>query len=166
MNKDSHTISKLKPKIRIIHIVAPEIIKTDAENFRDLVQRLTGKQAKVSRGRSSKSTTRKASSNCSKKLWTNNSIHHQLQDHQYHHHHHRQGMKRDIMEEEYDEYRGGEGGEKSNSSCSNYGVFGNFGEVVDDHMNFIQDLSEYPNLLPFKSSQMNNMFGHHEMHIL
>ncbi|XP_051151343.1 VQ motif-containing protein 18-like [Andrographis paniculata] len=32
-----------KPKIRIIHIFAPEIIKTDAANFRELVQRLTGK---------------------------------------------------------------------------------------------------------------------------
>ncbi|CAI9757869.1 unnamed protein product [Fraxinus pennsylvanica] len=36
-------ISKVKPKIRIIHIFAPEIIKTDAANFRELVQRLTGK---------------------------------------------------------------------------------------------------------------------------
>ncbi|MED6115101.1 hypothetical protein PIB30_086938, partial [Stylosanthes scabra] len=41
--KDSHVISKFKPKIRIIHIYAPEIIKTDAANFRELVQRLTGK---------------------------------------------------------------------------------------------------------------------------
>lgn len=45
MRKRSRTISKAngKPKIRIIHIFAPEIIKTDAENFRELVQRLTGK---------------------------------------------------------------------------------------------------------------------------
>ncbi|KAI4348774.1 hypothetical protein L6164_009455 [Bauhinia variegata] len=43
MHKDSQTISKTKPKIRIIHIFAPEIIKTDVENFRELVQRLTGK---------------------------------------------------------------------------------------------------------------------------
>ncbi|XP_078176420.1 VQ motif-containing protein 25-like [Carex rostrata] len=34
------------PKVRIIHIVAPDIIKTDVSNFRDLVQRLTGKPAK------------------------------------------------------------------------------------------------------------------------
>ncbi|KAL3534177.1 hypothetical protein ACH5RR_002638 [Cinchona calisaya] len=33
----------MKPKIRIIHIFAPEIIKTDVANFRELVQRLTGK---------------------------------------------------------------------------------------------------------------------------
>uniref|UniRef100_A0A6N2MSS6 VQ domain-containing protein n=2 Tax=Salix viminalis TaxID=40686 RepID=A0A6N2MSS6_SALVM len=43
MHKNSHTIDKAKPKIRIIHIFAPEIIKTDAANFRELVQRLTGK---------------------------------------------------------------------------------------------------------------------------
>ncbi|KAL6575534.1 hypothetical protein OROHE_000911 [Orobanche hederae] len=41
----SRTISKLKPKIRIIHITAPEIIKTDVESFRALVQKLTGKPA-------------------------------------------------------------------------------------------------------------------------
>ncbi|KAJ8470708.1 hypothetical protein OPV22_025051 [Ensete ventricosum] len=44
-SKDSHLISKLKPKIRIVHIVTPEIIKTDVDNFRELVQRLTGKPA-------------------------------------------------------------------------------------------------------------------------
>ncbi|MFS7977259.1 putative VQ motif-containing protein/18/20/21/25 [Helianthus anomalus] len=43
MHKDSRIISKIKPKIRIIHIFAPEIIKTDVANFRELVQRLTGK---------------------------------------------------------------------------------------------------------------------------
>ncbi|GMI64713.1 hypothetical protein HRI_000140600 [Hibiscus trionum] len=43
LHKDSQTISKPKPKIRIIHVFAPEIIKTDAANFRELVQRLTGK---------------------------------------------------------------------------------------------------------------------------
>ncbi|XP_076910199.1 VQ motif-containing protein 25-like [Bidens hawaiensis] len=45
MHKDSCIISKIKPKIRIIHIFAPEIIKTDVANFRELVQRLTGKPA-------------------------------------------------------------------------------------------------------------------------
>ncbi|KAI0496980.1 hypothetical protein KFK09_023306 [Dendrobium nobile] len=39
--KKSHSI--LKPKIRIVHIFAPEIIKTDPSNFRQLVQLLTGK---------------------------------------------------------------------------------------------------------------------------
>ncbi|KAL5808439.1 hypothetical protein ACOSQ3_029130 [Xanthoceras sorbifolium] len=43
MHKNSQTITKPKPKIRIIHIFAPEIIKTDVANFRELVQRLTGK---------------------------------------------------------------------------------------------------------------------------
>ncbi|KAJ8448523.1 hypothetical protein Cgig2_012167 [Carnegiea gigantea] len=44
LNRDSRMISKVQPpKIRIIHIFAPEIIKTDVANFRELVQRLTGK---------------------------------------------------------------------------------------------------------------------------
>nr|GLL24618.1 VQ motif-containing protein 25 isoform X1 [Ipomoea trifida] len=52
LNKDSQTISKLKPpKIRIIHIFAPEIIKTDVENFREMVQRLTGKPPEKQSGK-------------------------------------------------------------------------------------------------------------------
>ncbi|XP_062229272.1 uncharacterized protein LOC133927039 [Phragmites australis] len=43
-HRDSHTTSTTtRPKIKIIHIIAPEIIKTDVANFRELVQRLTGK---------------------------------------------------------------------------------------------------------------------------
>ncbi|KAK9664605.1 hypothetical protein RND81_14G055400 [Saponaria officinalis] len=45
LHNNSHTISKIQPKIRIIHIYAPEIIETDVANFRELVQRLTGKPA-------------------------------------------------------------------------------------------------------------------------
>ncbi|CAL9073693.1 unnamed protein product [Musa textilis] len=47
LSKDSHVMSKLKPKIRIVHLFAPEIIKTDVENFRELVQRLTGKPTRA-----------------------------------------------------------------------------------------------------------------------
>ncbi|KAG2258349.1 hypothetical protein Bca52824_077643 [Brassica carinata] len=43
VHKQSYSITKSKPKIRIIHIYAPEIIKTDVANFRELVQSLTGK---------------------------------------------------------------------------------------------------------------------------
>ncbi|KAK7243463.1 hypothetical protein RIF29_38260 [Crotalaria pallida] len=58
IERDSHVISKFKPpKIRIIHIYAPEIIKTDAANFRELVQRLTGKPEDEGAGvRNSKTT--------------------------------------------------------------------------------------------------------------
>jgi hypothetical protein len=39
----SHAIAKPAPqKIRIIHVLAPHIIKTEARHFRELVQRLTG----------------------------------------------------------------------------------------------------------------------------
>ncbi|CAL5039410.1 unnamed protein product [Urochloa decumbens] len=41
----SRSAMPTRPKIKIIHIIAPEIIKTDVANFRDLVQRLTGKPA-------------------------------------------------------------------------------------------------------------------------
>ncbi|XP_062179158.1 uncharacterized protein LOC133883749 [Phragmites australis] len=48
-HRDSmHTTSMARPKIKIIHIIAPEIIKTDVANFRELVQRLTGKPAGAS----------------------------------------------------------------------------------------------------------------------
>ncbi|KAF0890987.1 hypothetical protein E2562_005096 [Oryza meyeriana var. granulata] len=45
-HKFSHAIAKAPPrKIRIVHVLAPEVIKTDARHFRELVQRLTGKPA-------------------------------------------------------------------------------------------------------------------------
>uniref|UniRef100_A0A0E0H752 VQ domain-containing protein n=1 Tax=Oryza nivara TaxID=4536 RepID=A0A0E0H752_ORYNI len=45
-HKLSHAIAKAPPrKIKIVHVLAPEVIKTDARHFRDLVQRLTGKPA-------------------------------------------------------------------------------------------------------------------------
>ncbi|KAL6534599.1 hypothetical protein OROGR_013274 [Orobanche gracilis] len=43
MHKNSQTTPRGKSEIRIIHIFAPQIIRTDAANFRELVQRLTGK---------------------------------------------------------------------------------------------------------------------------
>ncbi|KAL3637312.1 hypothetical protein CASFOL_019611 [Castilleja foliolosa] len=59
MHKSSQTISKSKPKIRIIHIFSPEIIKTDAENFRELVQRLTGKPTNNDNYRNKKTKSKK-----------------------------------------------------------------------------------------------------------
>lgn len=34
-------------KTRIVHVVAPEVIKTDPANFREVVQKLTGKKRKI-----------------------------------------------------------------------------------------------------------------------
>ncbi|KAK4767519.1 hypothetical protein SAY86_015269 [Trapa natans] len=45
MHRDSLSISKSKPRVRVVHVIDPEIIKTDVENFRDLVQQLTGKHS-------------------------------------------------------------------------------------------------------------------------
>ncbi|XP_068501164.1 VQ motif-containing protein 17-like [Phaseolus vulgaris] len=56
VNRDSHVISKFKSEIRIVHIFAPEIIEIDAANFRELVQRLTGKPEE-GRGRSNSKTS-------------------------------------------------------------------------------------------------------------
>jgi hypothetical protein len=68
-NKRSHLISKsysaakdegisskfsqhkdiITPKVRVVYVYEPEIIKTDPENFPSLVQRLTGKSSRKSR---------------------------------------------------------------------------------------------------------------------
>jgi hypothetical protein len=57
MSVQQHRVSHTtRPKIKIIHITAPEIIKTDVANFRDLVQRLTGKHVAVSGASSSVDT--------------------------------------------------------------------------------------------------------------
>ncbi|XP_051219523.1 uncharacterized protein [Lolium perenne] len=48
----SHAIAKGPPrKIRIVHVVEPTVIKTDARQFRELVQRLTGKPSAGGGGR-------------------------------------------------------------------------------------------------------------------
>jgi hypothetical protein len=50
-NRWSHAIAKGPPrKIRIVHVVEPTVIKTDARQFRELVQRLTGKPSGGGRG--------------------------------------------------------------------------------------------------------------------
>ncbi|KAF7003996.1 hypothetical protein CFC21_019260 [Triticum aestivum] len=57
----SRPIAKGPPrKIRIVHVLAPEVIKTDARHFRELVQRLTGKPkgGGVGGGASSSSSSR------------------------------------------------------------------------------------------------------------
>lgn len=59
MHRNSHNCAKSKPKIRVIHIIAPEIIKTDVENFRDLVQRLTGRHAASDEGKGSSCSSSK-----------------------------------------------------------------------------------------------------------
>ncbi|KQJ85171.1 skin secretory protein xP2 [Brachypodium distachyon] len=49
-------------KIRIVHVLAPEVIKTDARHFRELVQRLTGMPKGGGGGASSSSSTPASSS--------------------------------------------------------------------------------------------------------
>ncbi|XP_075095909.1 VQ motif-containing protein 17-like [Nicotiana tabacum] len=140
MHKDSHTITKLKPKIRIIHIVAPEIIKTDVENFRELVQRLTGKNAaQVKEKKTKKDRNQRKNIELSP------------QNHHYHQHHQHMNMLQDInyrmKEEESEGISYGSAENSSNGFLSGFGMEG-----------FIQDLSEFP-LFPFKLSTPINMFG-------
>lgn len=47
MQKDSHLI--LKHKVRVIHLYEPKIIQTDVSNFREMVQKLTGKSADITK---------------------------------------------------------------------------------------------------------------------
>ncbi|KAG8066609.1 hypothetical protein GUJ93_ZPchr0004g38409 [Zizania palustris] len=45
-HKLPRAIAKAPPrKVRIVHVLAPEVIKTEARHFRELVQRLTGMPA-------------------------------------------------------------------------------------------------------------------------
>lgn len=152
--QESHTIRKMKkPKIRIIHIVAPEIIKTDVQNFRDIVQKLTGKpSAPVTK------TKRRRRRRNYMQTQDNQGID-QVQMVQL-------GAQRILKKEPIvlqDIYSRGDS--SSSNALFNYDDDGVGYVDVDHHHhnNFIQDFTEYPNLLlPFKSSQIN-MFG--EMHL-
>ncbi|KAL2478551.1 VQ motif-containing protein motif-containing protein 25 [Forsythia ovata] len=134
LDKYSHTISKIKPKIRIIHIVAPEIIKTDVQNFRELVQRLTGKPTTTT-------TTTEARGISTEKM--NNSKPRKKMESQEDKHR----MKKDIREEML--YGGGH---NSNGFLSFLGD-------VESFINIDQDLNEF-HLPPFRSSSQMNMFGY------
>nr|GMC82430.1 VQ motif-containing protein 25-like [Ipomoea batatas] len=54
---------KAKPKIRIVHMIPPEVIKTSVHDFCEIVQRLTGKPA-VDNGGSRGSSSNRNSSCC------------------------------------------------------------------------------------------------------
>ncbi|KAJ0028881.1 hypothetical protein Pint_36433 [Pistacia integerrima] len=136
MHRDSQAISKPKPKIRIIHIFAPEIIKTDVENFRELVQRLTGKpahdlqQKKKSCNKMKKQRApRKDQENPSKNNNNSTSVHeNQLQE----------GKKMGVKEEEEEEV------EEEGVIWSNNGGYLN---GFSDFEGFMHELGEFP-LMP------------------
>ncbi|XP_010506019.1 PREDICTED: VQ motif-containing protein 17-like [Camelina sativa] len=134
MHKQSKTLTKSKPKIRIIHIFAPEIIKTDVSNFREIVQNLTGKQDHYHDLHHQKVVKRNPISRVS---------HH---DHDHHHHHQVHDMNKSHgfcinSEAEDEEEEGmvsmtwnGHGGESS----------GGFLNGLGDYDGFIQELGEFP----------------------
>ncbi|EEF50223.1 VQ motif-containing protein 17-like [Ricinus communis] len=148
MHKDSHVISKLKPKVRIIHIFAPEIIKTDVENFRELVQRLTGKPGdnrdhessnKGSSGMKKNKKTR-SSSICNKLMKKKKSTSFSMQLEDY-------GISSLIqedkvkMEEENEIW--GSNGENSNEFFDGFSDFNGFIHGLSDNVSLATPLSSH-----------------------
>ncbi|GAB4851535.1 hypothetical protein Ancab_030938 [Ancistrocladus abbreviatus] len=96
LHKDSRLIAKAEPKIRIIHIFAPEIIKTDVANFRELVQRLTGKPSE--NGGSGGAKAAKVRRNCTREdqprsntaVYEKTAVSKKVHDHYQHAGHHNQ----------------------------------------------------------------------------
>ncbi|CAK9177432.1 unnamed protein product [Ilex paraguariensis] len=131
---DSHVIiPKFKPKIRITHIFPPKLIKTDVANFRELVQRLTGKPAnRKDRGKNSSSLPSKGSRTKYPKRCRN-------------------------IKGSQDGINFLQNGVRMKKECEEmYGGYEDSNGFVDMDC-LIQDLSEFP-LLPFTSSQIN-IFG-------
>ncbi|EEF31659.1 conserved hypothetical protein [Ricinus communis] len=149
MHKDSQTISKVKPKIRIIHIFAPEIIKTDVANFRELVQRLTGKPAADQKG--SKSKIKKP----------RRVDHH----HQHHHHHHQPRTNLPAVVTKKVEIRSGLGmvkkEEEEEEAMWNCANSGGFLAGFADLDGFIQELDEF-SMLPMETNHMHG-FGESQL---
>ncbi|XP_042513030.1 VQ motif-containing protein 17-like [Macadamia integrifolia] len=151
MHKGSHLISKFQPKIRIVHIFAPEIIKTDVANFRELVQRLTGMPTHDHHKRSNNNKKKKAnntviSSREESSLMISSLMPPKTRDLQ-------DGFQRIKEEDEEREMWGG--GENSS------GFFSGLGDLEG----FIQGLStdQFP-LLPSNSSHME-VLGLGETHL-
>ncbi|XP_059651019.1 VQ motif-containing protein 25-like [Cornus florida] len=133
MHKDSHIISKLqKPKIRIIHLFAPEIIKTDVQNFRELVQKLTGKPA--DHGVATRSSSGAAPIKALRTMCPEPSMEFM-----------------DVQQDEIQIFHNGDVIKKEETDIWELDENSNNFVDVDG---FIQDLTEFP-LLPFKSSFMN-----------
>ncbi|KAK8490925.1 hypothetical protein V6N11_008589 [Hibiscus sabdariffa] len=129
VHRDSQTISKAKPKIRIIHIFAPEIIKTDVANFRELVQRLTGKPPQE------KGCKRKARKPvAAKKMELRTGF--------------LAGLETRERVKEEDEGMWGK---------NNYNIGEASGGFLSDFDGFIQELGEFP-LLPLDSSHLMHGF--------
>ncbi|PIN10572.1 hypothetical protein CDL12_16843 [Handroanthus impetiginosus] len=134
IHDESRTISKQKPKIRVIHVVAPQIIKTDVKNFRELVQKLTG-QPSERRGNMIKGNGASSQMIQPKPHGSNHKKNIQSASTHVLHNTHRMKKESDAILL---------GGENSNAFLS-------FLRDVDGS---IHDMNEFP-LFPFRSAQMN-----------
>ncbi|XP_051144148.1 VQ motif-containing protein 25-like [Andrographis paniculata] len=132
IHNSSHTIVKQKPKIRIIHIIAPEIIKTDVQNFRELVQQLTGRQGSTKKKEKNVSSLGQHQKTC------RNNTSKQLQS---------TFMPRQRMKQEIDEIQG-------------MGISNPFISFLGDVNGFIHDINEFP-ILPMRSSQVTTLDERH-----
>lgn len=130
MHKDSHVVTKFKPKIRIIHVFAPEIIKTDVANFRDLVQSLTGKPAEKNYGVRMKKMTKTSSS---KPPGTKTQITKKMMDQAQHEDQFPSSLRNgEPIKEEIEElWRSS--GEKISSFLDGFSDFDGFIEGLNDH---------------------------------
>ncbi|GAA0171371.1 hypothetical protein LIER_41143 [Lithospermum erythrorhizon] len=146
MHKDSHTISKsnLPPKIRIIHIYEPEIIKTSVEEFKRVVQRLTGKNQLKNKTKKSKHSSMPPPNGktrinhlCPEKIKREELL---LQNDLVHHHR-RLEMKKESEEDDH-----------LNSYLNGFGD-------MDNYCFNIQELVGDFTVLPFKSTnQIDNAY--------
>ncbi|XP_008813209.1 VQ motif-containing protein 25-like [Phoenix dactylifera] len=147
VHDNSHAITKLKPKVRIVHIFAPVIIKTDPANFRELVQRLTWKPTK--RTAAKKKKTLPMTINGEALPWCKRfEVARPQQKHEDSGC--RDGVERELKEEEVvaaveKELR---------VENSTGGFFRDLGEIDG----FLQGLGDLP-LLPLSSSQMDDLTG-------
>ncbi|MCD7458648.1 hypothetical protein HAX54_038817 [Datura stramonium] len=140
VHRDSCRISKLKPKIRIIHIIAPEIIKTDVEHFRDLVQRLTGKNAAQVKGKKLKRERKQR-----KKIES------AAEDDVHQHLNMLQGTTTSNYRMKLEEESSHEGICGSVENSSSNGFLSGFGSMEG----YIQDFGEFPLFPNFKPTQIN-----------
>ncbi|XP_068647303.1 VQ motif-containing protein 25-like [Aristolochia californica] len=140
VRKESHLVSKQAPMVRIIHIYAPEIIKTDVANFRELVQRLTGKPVGKRSAKSKGSKIRCKPSEAREISRCNSAESSDLGS----------GCKSSDCSERVKEEEEIWGGE-------NFSFFGGLGDLDG----FIQGLTDQFPLAPLSSSQMDVFGGGH-----
>ncbi|XP_047321010.1 VQ motif-containing protein 17-like [Impatiens glandulifera] len=140
INDKSIVISKIKPKIRIIHIIAPEIIKTDITNFRDLVQSLTGKSSIRNNNNIGKKKSLTSGSSPAAMTPASTSKSTVISNHNHHHHGMQQILKNEIIKDEI--YQPWEGDVMINTDgIFGTGFFSDMDSLIINHHHHHHDLA-------------------------